>query len=252
MKKTIGLLFVLGLCLLVKPCIAQEEYVMEELETYYKELVDFDKKIDSTNVENYETRFEINKKFGESCINEYMELIRSDKGLKKLYEKYIDLQTSLEKRMKELKEQKVKKELKEKLTSKFQGYLDQLEAMENQGLKLVENKRIDSLEMVKKDAIDCYQKALVDYGSNRNDIEEDKEMNALWSEIEQVNKRITALSIVPAKFQITGDAIFKICIALVAVILGVTTITSRVKMNKMQKPQKPKKPKKQEEDIPSI
>ena len=90
---------------------------------------------------------------------------------------------------------------------------------------------------------------MVDYGANRDFIEEDEELSVLWKKVKDTYGRISNMQII--KTSIDMVTILEIVGIIAAVVLIFTMISSKIKAAKIGKPQKEKKSKK-EEDIPSI
>ena len=235
---------------------AQEEemaaFVKGELDSYYRELVKLDKQIETAeDAERYETRVKNHLKLVESCYSDYSEVIRYDKKLYAMYEKYTDFHQELVKRMESLKEEKVRQEKYDKVNTKLNRYMVRLSELEEAGNRSIANKRLDSLNIIKKQAEECYvDEAMVDYGANRDFIEEDETLSVLWKKLKDTYGRINNMQIV--KTSIDMVTILEIVGIIAAVVIIFTMISSKIKTAKMSKPQKEKKPKKKEEDIPSI
>ena len=184
--------------------------------------------------------------------NDYTEFFRYDKKLYGIYEDYTDLYLQLTKRIEELKEEKVNQEKADKLTIKLNRYLDHLKELEETGTRCVEKKRIDSLNLIKKQAEECYvDEATVDYGANRDFIDENVELTQLWKKIKDTYSRISALEIVKSPIDLT--MILEIVGILAALVIIISMISAKVKAAQALKPKEPKKKKeKQEPDVPSI
>ena len=228
------------------------DFVKGEFESYYKEIVKLDKQIETAeDAERLETRVKNHLKLVESCYSDYSEVIRYDKKLYALYEKYTDFHQELTKRMETLKEEKVRQEKFDKINTKLNRYMSDLCELEEAGNRCIANKRIDSLNIIKKQAEECFvDQAMVDYGANRDFIEEDEELSVLWKKVKDTYGRISNMQII--KTSIDMVTILEIVGVIAAVVLIVTMISSIVKAAKIGKPQKEKKSKKKEEDIPSI
>ncbi len=228
------------------------EFVRGEMDSYYKELMKLDKQIETAeDAERYETRVKNHLKLVESCYNDYSEVIRYDKKLYAMYEKYTDFHQELEKRMETLKEEKARQEKYDKINGKLNRYMSRLSELEEAGNRCVANKRLDSLNIVKKQAEECYvDEAMVDYGANRDFIEEDEELSVLWKKVKDTYGRISNMQVI--KTSISMVTILEIVGLIALVVLIFTLISSKIKAAKMLKPDKEKKPKKKEEDIPSI
>ena len=138
------------------------------------------------------------------------------------------------------------------MTTKLNGYLQELTAMEEQGNLYVANKRIDSLKQVKDKAADCFNRANREYGKNQELIDDDDDLSTLWMSIEDSNSRISNMEVIKSPINMT--TILMIVGILAGVTLIITMISSKVKSAKMTKVPKVKKEKKKkvEEDIPSI
>lgn len=249
------LLIVLLALFLPMRFFAQDELtdlVREELDSYYKELVKLDKQIETAeDAERLENRYKNHIKLVESCYADYSEIIRYDKKLFAIYENYTDLHQQIGKRIEELKAEQANQERAEKLTVKLNRYLDRLVELEADGSRYVANKRIDSLRIIKKLAEDCYvEEATVEYGANRDFIEENEDLSKLWRSVKETYTRISIMEVIKSPIDIT--LILEIVGIVAAVVLIITMISSKVKAAKAMKPKKEKKPKKEEEDIPSI
>lgn len=228
------------------------EFVKGVLDTYYRELVKLDKQIETAeDAERYETRVKNHLKLVESCYSDYSEVIRYDKKLYAMYEKYTELHEEVTKRMEALKEEQARQEKFDKINTKLNRYMVTLAELEEVGNRCVAGKRLDSLNIVKKQAEECYvDQAMVDYGANRDFIEEDEELSVLWKKLKDTYGRISGMQIV--KTSIDMVTILEIVGIIAAVVIIFTMISSKIKAAKIGKPQKEKKPKKKEEDIPSI
>ena len=255
MKKILGICFLLGLMAVCMPVKAQDDIaamVTEEMTSYYKDLVKLDQQIvTAEDAERLENRYKNQLKLVESCYNEYTEIFRYDKKLFAVYENYTDLYQQLGKRIDELKAEQARQERFDKLSTKLNRYLETLNELEQAAARCVENKKIDSLSLVKKQAEECYvEEATVDYGANRDFIDEDEELSQTWKKIKETYSRISAMEILKSPIDLT--MILEIVGILAAVVLIVTMISSKVKAAKLTRPPKePKNPKK-EEDLPSI
>ena len=227
------------------------DFVKGELDSYYKEIVKLDKQIETAeDAERLETRVKNHLKLVESCYSDYSEVIRYDKKLYAMYEKYTDFHQELTKRMEELKAERERQEKFDKISSKLNRYMSDLSELEEAGNRSIANKRIDSLNLIKKQAEECYvDQAMVDYGANRDFIEEDEELSVLWKKVKDTYGRISNMQIV--KTSIDMVTILEIVGIIAAVVLIFTMISSKIKAAKIGKPKKEKK-KKEDEDIPSI
>lgn len=228
------------------------EFVRGELDSYYRELVKIDKQIETADdAERLETRVKNHLKLVESCYSDYSEVIRYDKKLYAMYEKYTELNQEVTKRMEALKAEKERQEKYDKVNTKLNRYMVTLAELEEAGNRSIANKRLDSLNIIKKQAEECYvDQAMVDYGANRDFIEEDEELSLLWKKLKDTYGRISNMQIV--KTSIDMVTILEIVGIIAAVVLIFTMISGKIKAAKMTKPNKEKKPKKKEEDIPSI
>ena len=256
MRKYISILFVVGLlsCFMPQPCLAQDEiteYVADELKGFYKELDKMGRQIDTTkNVEKYETEFKARHQLVESWYNINSEVIFSEKSLQTKYIQYTSLYEQILKRIEEKKAEKAKVEKIKKITTKFNGFLQELNTMEEKGNLYVANKRIDSLKIIKDKANDCFNRATMEYGKSQELVDDEEDLSTLWMRIKETNSRISNMEVVKSPFDI------KTILMIVGILAGVTMIismiSSKVKSVKMTKVPKVKKEKKKEEDIPSI
>jgi hypothetical protein len=260
MKKYISILFVVGLlsCFMSQPCLAQDEiteYVADELKEFYKDLDKMGRRIDTAkNVEKYETEFKARHQLVESWYNINSEVIFSEKSLQMKYIQYTTLYEQIQNRINEKKAEKAKAEKVQKLTTKFNGFLQELNTMEEKGNLYVANKRIDSLKIIKDKANDCFNRATMEYGKNQELIDEEEDLEALWESVKDTNSRISKLEVIKGFWD---NVDLKWILMLVGVLAGITMIitmiSSKVKSAKMTKvPKVKKEKKKKEEDIPSI
>jgi hypothetical protein len=260
MKKYISILFVVGLlsCYMPQPCLAQDEiteYVADELKEFYKDLDKMGRRIDTAkNVEKYETEFKARHQLVESWYNINSEVIFSEKSLQMKYIQYTTLYEQIQNRIDEKKAEKAKAEKVQKLTTKFNGFLQELNVMEEKGNLYVANKRIDSLKIIKDKANDCFNRATMEYGKNQELIDEEEDLETLWESVKDTNSRISKLEVIKGFWD---NIDLKWILMLVGVLAGitliVTMISSKVKSAKMTKvPKVKKEKKKKEEDIPSI
>ena len=256
MRKYISILFVVGLlsCFMPQPCLAQDEiteYVADELKGFYKELDKMGRQIDTTkNVEKYETEFKARHQLVESWYNINSEVIFSEKSLQTKYIQYTSLYEQILKRIEEKKAEKAKEEKIQKLTAKFNGFLQEMNTMEEKGNLYVANKRIDSLKIIKDKANDCFNRATMEYGKSQELVDDDEDLSTLWMRIRETNSRISNMEVVKSPIDI--KTILMIVGILAGVTMIITMISSKVKSVKMTKVPKVKKEKKKEEDIPSI
>ena len=258
MRKYLSILFVLGLltCFMPQPCQAQDEiteYVADELRNFYKDLDKMGKRIDTAkNVEKYETEFKARHQMVESWYQTNSEVIFSEKDLQQKYIQYTSRYEQILKVIEDKKAEKAKQEKLQKVTTKLNGYLQELTAMEEQGNLYVANKRIDSLKQVKDKAADCFNRANREYGKNQELIDDDDDLSTIWMSIEDSNSRISNMEVIKSPINMT--TILMIVGILAGVTLIITMISSKVKSAKMTKVPKVKKEKKKkvEEDIPSI
>ena len=260
MKKYISILFVVGLLssFIPQPCLAQDEiteYVADELKEFYKDLDKMGRRIDTAkNVEKYETEFKARHQLVESWYNINSEVIFSEKSLQMKYIQYTTLYEQIQNRIDEKKAEKAKAEKVQKLTTKFNGFLRELNIMEEKGNLYVANKRIDSLKTIKDKANDCFNRATMEYGKNQELIDEEEDLETLWESVKDTNSRISKLEVIKGFWD---NIDLKWILMLVGVLAGitliVTMISSKVKSAKMTKvPKVKKEKKKKEEDIPSI
>lgn len=260
MKKYISILFVVGLlsCFMPQPCLAQDEiteYVADELKEFYKDLDKMGRRIDTAkNVEKYETEFKARHQLVESWYNINSEVIFSEKSLQMKYIQYTTLYEQIQNRINEKKAEKAKAEKVQKLTTKFNGFLQELNTMEEKGNLYVANKRIDSLKIIKDKANDCFNRATMEYGKNQELIDEEEDLETLWESAKDTNSRISKLEVIKGFWD---NVDLKWILMLVGVLAGITMIitmiSSKVKSAKMTKvPKVKKEKKKKEEDIPSI
>lgn len=260
MRKYISILFVVGLlsCFMPEPCLAQDEiteYVADELKEFYKDLDKMGRRIDTAkNVEKYETEFKARHQLVESWYNINSEVIFSEKSLQMKYIQYTTLYEQIQNRIDEKKAEKAKAEKVQKLTTKFNGFLQELNTMEEKGNLYVANKRIDSLKIIKDKANDCFNRATMEYGKNQELIDEEEDLETLWESVKDTNLRISKLEVIKGFWD---NVDLKWILMLVGVLAGitliVTMISSKVKSAKMTKvPKVKKEKKKKEEDIPSI
>ena len=259
MKKYLSIALLFGFLAFFVPMrtVAQDDIaamVTEEMTSYYKDLVKLDQQIvTAEDAERLENRYKNQLKLVESCYSDYTEIFRYDKKLYAVYEDYTDLYQQLGKRIEELKADKAKQERLDKLVVKLNRYQETLTELEEAGNRCVENKRLDSLNLIKKQAQECFiDEATVDYGANRDFIDEDEELSKQWKQIKDTYSRISALEIVKSPINLT--MILEIVGILAAVVLIFTTISAKIKAAQLTKPQKePKKPKtKPDEQLPSI
>lgn len=256
MRKYISILFVVGLlsCFMPQPCLAQDEiteYVADELKGFYKELDKMGRQIDTTkNVEKYETEFKARHQLVESWYNINSEVIFSEKSLQTKYIQYTSLYEQILKRIEEKKAEKAKEEKIQKLTAKFNGFLQEMNTMEEKGNLYVANKRIDSLKIIKDKANDCFNRATMEYGKSQELVDDEEDLSTLWMRIRETNSRISNMEVVKSPIDI--KTILMIVGILAGVTMIITMISSKVKSVKMTKVPKVKKEKKKEEDIPSI
>ena len=260
MRKYISILFVVGLlsCFMPQTCLAQDEiteYVADELKEFYKDLDKMGRRIDTAkNVEKYETEFKARHQLVESWYNINSEVIFSEKSLQMKYIQYTTLYEQIQNRIDEKKAEKAKAEKIQKLTTKFNGFLQELNTMEEKGNLYVANKRIDSLKIIKDKANDCFNRATMEYGKNQELIDEEEDLETLWESVKDTNLRISKLEVIKGFWD---NVDLKWILMLVGVLAGitliVTMISSKVKSAKMTKvPKVKKEKKKKEEDIPSI
>lgn len=256
MRKFVRILFVVGLlsCCMPRLCMAQDEiteYVADELKNFYKDLDKMGRRIDTAkNVEKYETEFKARHQLVESWYNINSEVIFSEKTLQMQYIKYTTLYEQILKRIEEKKAEKIKAEKMAKLTTKFNGFLQEITAMEEQGNLYVANKRVDSLKILKDKANDCLSRATMEYGKSQELIDEDDNLSTLWMSIKETSSRVSNMEVI--KSPIDVKMILMIVGILAGITLIITMISNKVKSAKMTKIPKVKKPKKKEEDIPSI
>ncbi len=258
MKKHLIIVFLLGFLTLFMPLrpMAQDDIaamVKDEMTSYYKDLVKLDNQIvTAEDAERLENRYKNQIKLVESCYNDYTEIFRYDKKLYSVYENYTDLYQQVGKRIEELKEEKAKQERAEKLTVKLNRYLETLEELEEAGNRCVANKKFDSLGIVKQHAQECYvDEATVDYGANRDFIDEDENLTQQWKQVKETYSRISAMEVVKSPIDLT--MILEIVGIIAAVALIVNMISTKIKTAKISKPKKEeKKDKKEEEELPTI
>lgn len=274
MKKILSVCFLLGFLAFITPVTveAQDEIaamVTEEMTSYYKDLVKLDQQIvTAEDAERLENRYKNQLKLVESCYNEYTEIFRYDRKLFGVYENYTDLYQQLGKRIEDLKAEKAKQERLDKLTVKLNRYTETLAELEEAGNRCVANKKNDSLRLIKKQAQECIDEANIEYGANRDFIDEDENLSKQWKQLKDTNTRISAMQ--EAKNLFSLENILKVVGIFAAVVLSVSMISSKIKAAKLAKPKMPNMPnmpnvpnapkvkkklfgrKKKEEDLPSI
>lgn len=238
--------------------LAQDEIIevtlaLEEMNEYYEELKTYDQLIKTVeDAEYYETEYTNHIMNVEGCYKANSEFFRYDKRLMAVYNSYKDLYKQIGKRIEDLKAEKQKQEQIEKLTVKLNRYETTLTELEQKANRYVENKQADSLAMIKKEAAECYNaEAAVDYGINRDFIDEDENLSQTWKRIKETNSRISTMEVPPSLFSMTF--ILEIVGILAAVVLIVTMISNKIKAAKLINPKKKeeKKPK-EEPPTPSI
>ena len=259
MKKHLIIVFLFGCLTFFMPLrtMAQDDIaamVKEEITSYYKDLVKLDKQIvTAEDAERLENRYKNQIKLVESCYNDYTEIFRYDKKLYAVYEDYTDLYQQLGKRIEELKAEKAKQERTEKLAVKLNRYVETLTELEEAGNRCIANKKFDSLSIVKQHAQECYvDEATVDYGANRDFIDEDENLSMQWKQVKETYSRISAMEVVKSPIDLT--MILEIVGIVAAVALVVNMVSTKIKAAKLTKPKKEKKEKekKEEEELPSI
>ena len=257
MRKYVSILFVVGLlsCFMPRLCMAQDElvaYVSDELRTFYSDLEKMGRRIDTAqNVEKYETEFKARHQLVESWYSINSEVIFSEKVLQTKYIQYTTLYEQIQKRIEEKKAEKAKGEKIQKLTGKFNGFLQELTAMEEKGNLYVANKRVDSLKLLKDKANDCLNRATMEYGKSQELIDEEDDLSTLWMSIKETNSRISNMEVIKSPIDI--KTILMIVGILAGITLIITMISNKVKAAKMTKiPKVKKEKKKKEEDLPSI
>lgn len=257
MKRYFSILFVFGLLAFAMPVasFAQDEisqYVADELKNFQKELDRMGKRIDTArNVEKYETEFKARHQLVESWYSINSEVIFSDKDLQMKYIQYTSTYEQILKTIEDRKAEKAKQEKMQKITTKLNGFLQELTALEESGNRYVSNKRIDSLKLIKDKANDCNSMATMEYGKNQELIDDDGDLSLLWKNIKDANTRIANMEVVKSPIDI--KTILMIVGILAGITLMVTMISNKVKSIKMTKvPKVKKEKKKKEEDVPSI
>lgn len=175
--------------------------------------------------------------------------VLEEEEISKKYESYRNLQYELEKKMDSLKADKEKQDKIQKVASKFVEYQSQMQSLERQGNKCQENKRIDSLNMIKNKASDCFSQSSAFYMGNQEMVDENDSIKLLWNDINDINSRIKDMNIVPIKW---GDLVFKIVIVCAALFFGINLIAQKIKMKKMTQITVDNHRKKKEENMPSI
>ena len=258
MKKFFAIFYLFGLMALLTPMksVAQDDlvdFVKDEMNSYYKDLVKLDQQIvTAEDAERLENRYKNQNKLVESCYSDYTEIFRYDRKLYSLYEDYTDLYQQVGKRIEELKAEKSRKERVDKLNVKLNRYLDQLTELEATGNRCISNKRLDSLNIVKKQAEECYvEEATIDYGANRDFIDEDENLSQQWRKIKETYSRISAMEIVKSKIDMTF--ILEIVGVIAALVLIINIISTKIKAAKALKPKLPKKERNRKDpELPSI
>lgn len=260
MKKNLSVCFLAVFMALFIPVrsLAQDEIpevalAKEEMTEYYEELQAFDRAIVTVeDAERLETEYTNHILLVETCFKTNSEFFRYDKKLMALYNNYKDLYKQIGKRIDDLKAEQKKQEQLDKLVVKFNRYEATLTKYEQDANRCVENKQADSLAVIQKEAAECYNsEAAVDYGINRDFIEENEELSQTWKRIKEIHSRISTLEVQKSPFDM--DMILKIVGILAAVVLIVTMISNKIKAAKLTNPKKkePKKPK-EEPPTPSI
>jgi len=254
--KRFVIIIIAALSLLI-PCqsMAQDEivdYVASQLKDYQKDYTKLSKqfKNDTTiDVEQFEIKFKANNKLVESWYSQNSEIIFSEKDLQTKYIEFTTLQESIQKEIDDRKAAKANQERFEKLSAKFDKYLQTMKELENEGNRLVEAKNSDSLQLVKTKARDNFSMATMEYGKSQEFIDDNDSLSMLWMIIKDTNTRIDRLEV--AKSGVDLTQILMIVGIIAALVIVITLVSSMVKSAKMgQKPRIPR-PKK-EEDLPSI
>lgn len=242
---------------LLVPCrsMAQDEiidYVASQLKDYQKDYTKLGKQFrnDTTiDVEQFEIKFKANNKLIESWYSQNSEIIFSDKDLQAKYIEFTTLQESIQKDIDDRKAAKSNKERFEKLSAKFDKYLQTMKGLEEEANRLVEAKNNDSLQLVKTKANDNFNMATMEYGKSQEFIDENDSLSMLWMTIKDTNTRIGRLEV--AKSGVDMTLILEIVGIVAALVIVITLVSSMVKAANVGKaPKEPKK--KKEEDLPSI
>ena len=255
MKRLVFIVFTVLSLLMPSRSMAQDEiveFVADQLKTFQKDFTKMGKqfKNDTTiDVEKFEIEFNARNKLIESWYSQNSELIFSDKDLQAKYIDFTTLKESIQKDIADRKAAKEKKEKLEKLTAKFDGYLQTMRSLEEEGNLCVTNKNADSLKIAKDKASDCFNMVTMEYGKNQELIDEDETLSETLVNIKSVNTRISNLEI--AKSGVDMTLILEIVGIVMAIVIVVTLVSTMIKSAKIGK--KPKEPKqKKEEELPSI
>lgn len=251
MKKVLGIALALFLLTVFVPetASAQEEYVKELFDGYFKELKELnDQIVTAEDAERLENKYKAHIKQIEACYSTYSEIIMYQKNLHEIYVDYTDLYDQIGKRIEELKAAKAQQEVIDKLTVKFDAYLASLVKMEERAKRYKDDLRIDSLNLVKKEAEEYFNnEATAEYNSNRAEFEADEQLTAKWNSIKESYTRISSTDIVKIDKD-KGDKIFKIIMSAVMVFIALNMMTQKLKIKKqIKKAQAPAK-----DDTPSI
>ena len=95
------------------------------------------------------------------------------------------------------------------------------------------------------------EEATIDYGANRDFIDEDENLSQQWRKIKETYSRISAMEIVKSKIDMTF--ILEIVGVIAALVLIVNIISTKVKAAKALKPKMPKKERnRKDQELPSI
>lgn len=242
---------------LLAPCrsMAQDEiveFVADQLKTFQKDFTKMERQFrnDTTiDVEQFEIKFKANNKLVESWYSQNSEIIFSEKDLQTKYIEFTTLQESIQKEIDDRKAAKVNQERFEKLSAKFDKYLQTMKELEDEGNRLVEAKNNDSLQLVKTKARDNFSMATMEYGKSQEFIDDNDSLSMLWMIVKDTNTRIDRLEV--AKSGVDLTQILMIVGIIAALVIVITLVSSMVKSAKIGSKPKAPKPKK-EEDLPSI
>lgn len=228
------------------------EFVADQLKTFQKDFTKMERQFrnDTTiDVEQFEIKFKANNKLVESWYSQNSEIIFSEKDLQTKYIEFTTLQESIQKEIDDRKAAKVNQERFEKLSAKFDKYLQTMKELEDEGNRLVEAKNNDSLQLVKTKARDNFSMATMEYGKSQEFIDDNDSLSMLWMIVKDTNTRIDRLEV--AKSGVDLTQILMIVGIIAALVIVITLVSSMVKSAKIGSKPKAPKPKK-EEDLPSI
>lgn len=205
--------------------------IQGSIENLYQDLAEIDNGIQTPNdVHLYEKYLNENRLLMETLFQENKkEITAHHELLFSRYAQYMELSSTLDKKINRLLEQKEKETITEHLTTMFDKYLSDFQSYEAVALLYVENNTGDSLNSIKLRANTAFMELNNDYFQHKKLVEDNPELKKKYENIKLSQEHIQTLTVSPIKW---GDIIFKGTVVLALLIFVGNMIKTKLQFKK--------------------